>query len=167
MSGCASEAPIGQIDADAFSKHFAAQRACKKYVAALVGPAAEALSAKKTLGEMRAWLREHSDDEFSKLATRVQALTAVQGSLDPQSKIDQRKVVMLIFKVLSERTDFEGSSCGPDVREFVAESLYLGLGGETSEVAAELHRRGVEGGWEQRWVLLTSLMAGALATVND
>ena len=42
------------------------------------------------------------------------------------------------------------------------ESIYLGLGGENSLVANYLQERGIDGGWEQRWVLLTWLMAGHL-----
>jgi len=90
----------------------------------------------------------------------------VQGVLDPQRQSDQLKVAKQLFEVLSERPDFEASSCGSDVREFVMESLYIGIGGEDAPVSNELRQRGIEGGWEQRWVLLTSLMAGVISTTK-
>lgn len=167
MAGCASESQIRELDPHAFSQHFAAQRACKVYVDSLVMPAAEKLSAKRTPEEMRVWLSEHPDNAFSELVTRVQDDTVAQGALDPRRESDQLAVTMRLFEVLRGRPDFEASSCGSDVREFVMESLYLGLGGEDAPVAAELRQRGIEDSWEQRWVLLASLMAGVLVTSSD
>lgn len=167
MAGCASESQIRELDPDAFSRHFSAQRACMAYIDSLVAPIAEKLSAKRTPEEMRAWLHEHQDNAFSELVARVQRDTVAQGALDPRRQSDQIKVTMRLFEVLRERPDFQASSCGSDVREFVMESLYLGIGGERAPVVNELRQRGIEGSWEQRWVLLTSLMAGVVATNSD
>ena len=168
MAGCASENQIREIDPDAFSGHFSAQRTCKVYIDSLVAATAEKLAMKRTSEEMRAWLHDHQDDDaFAKLVARVQRDTVVHGALDPRRESDQLKVAMRLFEVLRERPDFEESSCGSDVREFVMESLYLGIGGEDAPVADELRQRGIEGSWEQRWVLFTSLMAGVVATSSD
>lgn len=165
MAGCASEHQVRELDADAFSGHFSAQRACKAYIDSLVAPAAEKLSEKRTPEQMRAWLHEHRDeDAFSELVARVQNDTVALGALDPRRESDQLKVTMRLSEALRERPDFEASSCGSDVREFVMESLYLGVGGEDAPVADELRQRGIDGSWDQRWVLLTSLMAGVVAT---
>jgi len=168
MAGCASESQIRELDPGAFSGHFSAQRTCRAYVDSLVAPAAKKISAKRTPEEMRVWLHEHQDDDaLAELVARVQRDTAIHGALDPRRESDQLKVTMRLFEVLRQRPDFEASSCGSDVREFVMESLYLGIGGEDSPVADELRQRGIEGNWEQRWVLLTSLMAGVVATGSD
>ena len=168
MTGCARESQIRELDPEAFSGHFTAQRACKAYIGSLVAPTAEKLSVMRTPEEMRAWLHEHQDeDAFSELVVRVQSETILLGVLDPRRESDQLKVTMRLFDALKERPDFESSSCGSDVREFVMESLYLGVGGEDAPVADELRQRGIEGSWEQRWVLLTSLMAGVVATNPD
>lgn len=164
MAGCASDSRVREIKHDAFSKHFRDQGKCKAYIDSLAAPAADKISAKRSPEEMRVWFREHQDeDAFSRLVIAVQRATEVHGELHPRRESDQLKVTMELFEVLKSRPDFELSSCGAGVREFVMESLYLGLGGESSPVVDELRQRGVESSWEQRWVLLTLLMAGAVA----
>lgn len=162
ITGCASEPHEKNLDSRAFTQHFDAQRSCRAYIDLLVMPAAQSLSVKRTPEEMRIWLNEHSEISFSDIAAQVQDATKGQGELDPKRESDQVKVAKQLYEVLRRRPDFQFSSCGSDVRDFVMESLYFGLGGEDSPVAFELRRRGIEDGWEQRWVLLVSLMAGAL-----
>lgn len=144
MAGCVSEPPTRELDAEAFSGHFAAQRTCKAYIDSLVVPAARKLSTERSPEEIRTWLRDHRGGAFSELVEQVQRKTAALGTLDPRRESDQIKVAGQLFDVLSERPDFPASSCGTDVREFVMESLYLGLGGEDAPVATELRRRGIK-----------------------
>lgn len=167
MTGCASDHQVHELDPDEFSMHFSSQRSCKKYIDTIVIPTAQKISAKETREEMRAWLHNHPDDAFSELVARVQSDTLAHGALNPRRESDQMRVSMQLYEALRERPGFEASLCGPDVREFVMESLYMGVGGESAPVVAELRRRGIEDSWEQRWVLLTSLMAGDLATSAD
>lgn len=92
----------------------------------------------------------------------MQKSTLPLGGLDPRLESSQLKVVSHLSEVMRECLNFDKSECGPSVHEAVMESIYLGLGGENSLVANYLQERGIDGGWEQRWVLLTWLMAGHL-----
>jgi hypothetical protein len=162
MFGCAGELEVRELDPNAFSRHFVAQQACMSYVDSLVAPAIKQLSLMRNPEDMRAWISEHPRNSFSELVAQVQRNTMAQGALNPRIEADQIKVAAQLFEVMKMRADFEKSSCGPDVREHVMESLYLGLGGESSLVSAEFRRRGIGDSWEQRWVLLTILMAGII-----
>jgi hypothetical protein len=159
-AGCAGRADERDIDAEAFRRHFADQRACRAFVDAIVLPAATPMAAMPTPEAMRAWLREQPGLAFAGLVARVQAATAAAGPLDPALEADQLAVASHLETALQAEPGFAASGCGPAVREIVMESLYLGLGGDAAPVAAELRRRGVDSGHARRRVLLAALMAG-------
>lgn len=163
-SGCASNEHSGYLDEDAFSRHFAGQESCMRYVNSTVGPASERLSAFRMPEEMRSWINDNEGrDPFARLVKRMQRETAELGVIDPRQEADQLAVTSRIFAALEEDADFRSSSCGADVREFFMESLYRGVGGEAAPVAEEIRRRGTGDVTEQRWVLLTALMAGSIS----
>lgn len=162
-AGCAGRADERDIDAAAFQRHFADQRACRAFVDAIVLPAAAPMAAAPTPEAMRAWLRAHPGLAFSALVARVQLATAGAGPLDPAIDADQMVVARALEAALEDAPGYSASGCGPAAREIVMESLYLGLGGDASPVAAELRRRGVVDGHDGRRVLLASLMAGEVA----
>jgi hypothetical protein len=163
LVGCAAEQRDEELNADAFNAHFADQRACGIYIDHLVRPLTKALAAEATVEGMRSLLQENASDRFAALVARVQGRAAKDGPLDPRREADQLKVTGYLFDELSKLPDFEQSRCSTDVREAVMEALYLGIGGQDARVIEQLLRAGAKGNWEQRWVLLTALMAGTLA----
>lgn len=164
ISACAGQTTSDELELDptALNAHFADQQKCGRYVESLVRPVVQALRKQSTIQEMRDWLRDHPQENFSKLVLRIQQLTTAEGPIDPRSESDQLRVTQLLWTEMGILPGFDQASCGPDVREAVMESFYLGLGGSKAQVNLQLRRNGVTGAWEQRWVLITALMAGCL-----
>lgn len=162
VSGCAATPRAQVLDPDSFNAHFADQRNCAQYVNSLVSPVVAPLAGMATVDGMRMWLRQNPEFDFAKIVLRIQDRTAKERPVDPKSEDDQLKVVGHLSQELARLPGFERSGCGPDVREAIMESLYLGVGGKRALVAQQLSRNGVSGSWEQRWVLLTALLAGEL-----
>lgn len=162
ISGCMGEGGIREIDSGKFINYSSAQVACKNYIESLITPVTNNISTKKTLWEMRAWIDENQEYDFSRIVRQVQNQTKKYNLIDPKNELDQMKVAAILFDVLSVRSDFKESMCGPDVREYVMESIYLGIGGEDSVVSQDFSRNGIDDSWKQRWILMTMLMAGYL-----
>jgi hypothetical protein len=165
LVGCATakEQPEEVMNKDAFNAYFADQRACAGYVDELVRPTAKVLSAVSTIADMRQALERNHDDRFAALVIEVQRRSAVIDPVDPARETDQLKLARYLDEQMSSLPDFTASRCGTDTREAVMESLYLGIGGEASPVAAQLRRNGATGSWSQRWMLLASLLAHEIA----
>jgi len=163
LSGCTSEQRGEEMNDDAFNAHFADQRKCARFIESLVHPSTKALAAESTVEGMRSLLQGNLSDRFAALVVRVQDRAAKDDPIDPRREADQLKVAGYLFEEISKLSGFEQSRCSADVREAVMEALYLGIGGQDALVVEQLRRAGAKGSWEQQWVLLTALMAGALA----
>lgn len=159
--GCAKDSQEMEMSVDAFHGHFAAQRACKAFVDSLVGPAIVGLTAQRSVADMRSWIQEETTNTFAIVVREVQS-ASIENPVDPKSESDQLRLASALDDALRDFPGFGSSSCDSDVREYVMESLYLGMGGPESEVAKELRSLGITGEREQRWVMITSLLAGTL-----
>lgn len=167
LLGCVSayaESPAERpaVDLDAFNAHFADERNCARYVNRMVNAVVAPLAEMSSVGDMRRWLRQHPESDFAGIVLGIQGRTAKEGPMDPRRESDQRKVLGHLWQDLARLPGFDRSGCGADVREAIMESLYLGMGGRDALVVQQLSRNGVSGSWEQRWVLLTALLAGEL-----
>lgn len=162
LSGCAGEAPSGELSASAFDSHFSGQQKCAAYLQSLVDPISSELSKKRTVEEMRAWLQSHPDENFSRLVMRMQNITKDEGQINPRVETDQLKITSRLRGEMLFLPGFRQSACGADVHEGVMESFYLAIGGRSAPINEQLINHGEIGNSERQWVLLTALMAGEL-----
>lgn len=162
VSSCATAQPPPALNADAFKAHFADEEKCSAFIEKLVSPAAENMADLSTVRDMRSWLAAHPKDSFSNVVTEVQLKTKKYGTMHPQRESDQIKATKSLYVVLKKLHGFSDSGCGPDVREDVMNVLYNGIGGQHSPVIGGLEGDNIKEPSEQRWVLLTAILAGNL-----
>lgn len=161
LTGCAS--PSKQPDLAALTdQYFDDMDTCYGYISDIVSPSVKALASYDTPEQMRTWVAQNPRDLFSLLVRDIQLKSVPYGPLDPRSEGDQLKVVVLIYDALKEMRGFRQSRCGPDVREYVEDIFYHGIGGSGSRIDANLRDRGIDAIWQRRRALLTSLMAGSV-----
>lgn len=162
-SGCAAAQTPPELNAGAFKAHFADEEKCSAFIEGLVSPAAMDMASLRSVNDMRLWVASHPKDPFANLVTEVQSATKKYGALHPEQESDQIKVTKSLYAKLKMLSGFSGSGCGPDVREAVMDTLYNGIGGAHSFIVAELEKNNIKEPSEQRWVLLTAMMAGKLS----
>lgn len=161
-SGCVIAQPPPELNADAFRAHFSDEERCSTFIEKLVLPAAKNMASLRSVHEMRLWLAAHPKDPFSNLVAKVQSVTNEYGVMYPERESDQIKAAKQLYIALREMHGFSESGCGADVREVVTSTLYEGIGCTHSLVIEELDKDGIRGISEQRWILLTAIIAGKL-----
>lgn len=161
-SSCTAINPPSGLNAATFKMHFADQAKCDAFVNKLVSPAAGNMVNLRSVSDMRSWLSDHPENIFSSVVADVQQATEKYGVIHPEQESDQIRVTKSLYLTLGKIPGFPTSTCGPDVREAVMDALYNGIGGSRSPAVRELEGANVKEASEQRWVLLTAVMAGRL-----
>lgn len=158
IGACASQS---RSDAPASLEPFSASmRSCKASMDEQVLPIATEMASIESVAEMRHWIDVDHSHYFSSVIRKVRSRTVAMGRIDPIVAADQIRVIQALSDELERDANFP--ACGADVRDYVMESLFVGLGGERALVMNELRKDGVTAVAEQKWVLLTALLAGSL-----
>lgn len=152
-TGCLAEIPPTE-----FSAYFQQRQQCLAFTDALVAPIAKQLSEFNSIQLMREWIVRNKNNAFSMLVLHVQSETKNLGNVDLFDEAAQLRIFLIMQTEMQKITGYTQSGCGSDVREYVAQSLYLNIGGVQSAVAKQFLHDGIEGVTTQSHYLLASLL---------
>lgn len=155
-TGCSAETANS-----AMATYFVQRQECLAFTDELARSTAKQLSEFDTVHAMRNWLAKNREGRFPTLVDRIQSKTKNFGKIDLLKDSDQLRIFQVLQVEIQYVSGYDKSSCGPDVREYVAQALYLNLGGPQSAVAQKLNLDGIIGSTAQSRYLLAALISGS------
>jgi hypothetical protein len=157
---CASQEAKTEIGDDAFNTFYANQAACARYIAGVVTPLSDDLSAPITLTALRRWRFSHRSVPVAALLDEVaRALPA--NKLDATNTRDRLLVRVNLLRALEKLPRFAEEKCGPDAPDVFVDALYRPVAlADHDTLASELARSAntIE---EQRWQVIMYLVSGS------